>query len=96
MIGILNNYTPLKIEHIKREVIDFYQNEGVNVPKQFECFIIMTNYRYDRIDALKEAVLSINKERGYMSNAVNDLCFTIETAYQKFYGLDEDNWGKSA
>lgn len=31
-----------------------------------------------------------------MSNAVNDLCFTIETAYQKFYGLDEDNWGKSA
>ena len=93
---VLGNYTSLKIEHIKREVIDFYKSNGLDTPKSFEDFILMTKFGYDRIDALKEAVVSISKERDYMSNAVNDLCFTIETEYQGYYNLNKDDWGMSA
>ena len=50
----------------------------------------MTNYI--DINLLKKAVISIDDERSYMSKLVNDICFTIEVQYQRYYNLDENNF----
>jgi hypothetical protein len=85
------NWTPKQIELAKREVAEHFQEKNQNMPTDFEMFFVAT--KFNDIDMLKRAVVAISEEKEYMSNLVQDICFTIETEYQSYYDLDENDWG---
>ena len=51
----------------------------------------------DKIDLLKEVVVSLRRvadDNGFdYETKVNDWMFSVESEYQSYYGLGEDDWG---
>jgi len=49
------------------------------------------------IDALKEVVVSLRSVADYnglnYETKVSDWMFSVESEYQEYYGLEEDDWG---
>ena len=50
----------------------------------------------DKIDLLKEVVVSLRRvadDNGFdYETKVNDWMFSVESEYQSYYGLGEDDW----
>ena len=50
----------------------------------------------DKIDLLKEVVVSLRRvadDNGFdYETKVNDWMFSVESEYQSYYGLEEDDW----
>ena len=55
----------------------------------------MEDMHFNDIDYLKDVTVSLRDVLGSnCSNLINDMIFSIETAYQNYYDLDKDNWDK--
>lgn len=93
-MNFLANWSPKQIEYMKKEVAEYYANDNKLMPNDFKKFFVST--KFNDIDMLKDAVISISGNKDYMNNLVQDICFTIEKEYQSFYKLDENNWNKVA
>ena len=47
----------------------------------------------NHLRTLVEEIRECANESGRdLSNSLGDFCFNVETNYQAFHGLDEDNW----
>ena len=86
-MNYLENWTSKNVEHMKKEVAEHYAKDNNLMPSEFEKFFVTTNF--NDIEMLKNAVISISKEIGCMSNLVRDICFSIEMSYQLAYDLDK-------
>lgn len=91
-MNILGNWTKAQINEAKEQIVDHYRATNKPLPIKVYEFISMENY--EDLDALKDAAVAMEDEIGYMDKIVSDICFTINTKYQTYYNLDEDNWEK--
>ena len=89
---LLGHFKSADIAKAKREIAEAYQADKDGfMPKEFEVFFIQAVH--SDIDVLKRAVSSIQDKRWGLSSATNDILFSIEVMYQKYYNLNENDWG---